>query len=152
MGHLPDSALVVADESDREVVFTVQLPEELQNFRAGTAIQVAGGFVGEQQSWLFDQGPRDRNALLLATGQFRRQMVAARREPYLLQCGFHHGSSLVSRDVLEQQRQLHIPQSATGRQQMKSLKDHTHRFPAVQRQPTTVERVQSLSQYFEVAA
>jgi hypothetical protein len=41
---------------------------------AGVFIQVAGGLVGEEDSWSLDEGARDRDPLLLAAGQLGRQV------------------------------------------------------------------------------
>src|SRR5260221_11458897 len=38
---------------------------------AGTAIQVAGRLIGQQQGWAVDERAGDGHALLLAAGQFR---------------------------------------------------------------------------------
>jgi hypothetical protein len=54
------------------------MPEGLQHGHdlvAGAFVQVAGGFVSKQDCGFLDQGPGDRDALLLSAGQLRGQVA-----------------------------------------------------------------------------
>ena len=51
--------------------------------RPVVGVEVAGRLVGEHDARLDRQGPRDRDALLLAAGQLLREMVRALGEPHL---------------------------------------------------------------------
>ena len=44
----------------------MQVRKDLHYNRATGGIQVAGGFVSQNQAWVIDQGTRDRDALLLS--------------------------------------------------------------------------------------
>src|SRR5690606_25018894 len=48
-------------------------------------VEVPGGFVSEEDSWLVDERPRDRDALLFAPGELRRIMVQAFRQSDFLE-------------------------------------------------------------------
>ena len=48
----------------------VEADEHVDNLLAGAAVQVAGGFVGEEDGGFLDEGAGDADALLLAAGEF----------------------------------------------------------------------------------
>src|SRR5215470_8705472 len=62
--------LVVGDDHDRGPV-GVQLGEQLEDARAGAAVEVPGRLVGEHDGRPADDGPGDRDPLPLAAGQLR---------------------------------------------------------------------------------
>jgi hypothetical protein len=47
----------------------VQAQEDVHDLRAGPAVQVAGGLVGQDDRWRVDQRSRDGDSLLLPTGE-----------------------------------------------------------------------------------
>ncbi len=55
----------------------VELAQQLQDLRARSAVEVAGGLVGEHDLGLEQQGARDRDALLLAAGELGREVLCA---------------------------------------------------------------------------
>src|SRR5438128_12594499 len=57
--------------------FLAELAEQLQDDFARVRVEVASGFVGENQSRLVDQRARDGGALLLASGKLHRPMPGA---------------------------------------------------------------------------
>ena len=50
-------------------------PQQGEDIRGRRGVQVAGRLVGEQQVGLGDQGPGDRDPLLLAAGQLARPVL-----------------------------------------------------------------------------
>src|SRR5204863_1456671 len=66
---------IVRDEHDRRARLAVQRLEQLHDTRAGLAVEVARGLVGEEQPRRIAERPRDRDALLLATGELIREVV-----------------------------------------------------------------------------
>ncbi len=46
-----------------------ELLEQISNFLAGAKVEIAGGFVGQEQGRLIHQGPRNSHALPLAAGK-----------------------------------------------------------------------------------
>jgi hypothetical protein len=61
----------------------VQDLEEPQDLEGGRAVEVAGRLVGEDDERLVGERPGDRDALALAAGQRRGQVIGARAEPDL---------------------------------------------------------------------
>ena len=53
-------------DQKRNPSFLAQFVEQVQDFIPGLAVQIAGGFVGQDQARCVDQGAGDGNALLLA--------------------------------------------------------------------------------------
>src|SRR2546423_978716 len=56
--------------------------QQLQDLPADQRIQVAGGFVGDDQPRVVDERARDRRPLLLAARQLRRELRGLGRKPY----------------------------------------------------------------------
>jgi hypothetical protein len=58
----------VGDE-DEGFALAVQVVEEIEDFFAGLGVEVAGGFVGEDDERAVGKGAGDGDALLLAAGK-----------------------------------------------------------------------------------
>ena len=65
------------DHQHRPLV-TLQVHQEPSNRQRVAAVQVARGFVGQNQLRLADQGAGHADALALSAGQFRRAMFEPR--------------------------------------------------------------------------
>src|SRR5690606_12627148 len=61
---------VVGDHDDGLAVLAVEHLQQAQDLVGGLAVEVAGGFVADQQGGVGDQGAGDRHALFLAAGKF----------------------------------------------------------------------------------
>src|SRR6476659_8791390 len=61
-------------DDDRGVSFCV-IDEGSANLFTNQSIEIAGRFVGQHQRRLCDQGARNRDSLLFATGKMRHRMV-----------------------------------------------------------------------------
>ena len=59
----------VSDLDDGHAVVAVQFAEELHDLAALVGVEVAGGFVGENEGGLVDEGAGDAEGLLLAAGE-----------------------------------------------------------------------------------
>ncbi len=68
VGDCGDFFVVGGDEKGG-VVFFVDFFEELDDFGAGFFVEVAGGFVGEDDFGVVDEGAGDGDALFLAAGE-----------------------------------------------------------------------------------
>src|SRR5690606_11919384 len=99
-GIMFDPAIVQADaawRARRDVVVMghhhhglaagVDLPDQFQHVGGALRVEVAGGFVGEQDRRLQQQRTRDRGALHLPARQLRGSMVAALRQADAFQQG-----------------------------------------------------------------
>ena len=60
----------VGDNDYGDALLPVKAGENVDYLFAGAAVEVAGGFVGEEDGGFFDEGAGDANALLLAAGEF----------------------------------------------------------------------------------
>ena len=76
---------IVRHHDDGLAVFAIQQRKQVEDLVGGVAVEVAGRFVADQQRRIGDERARDRDALLLAAGQFARLVARAVREPDDLQ-------------------------------------------------------------------
>ena len=65
-------ARVVRDHDDGAVVLFRYIPQQTGDFVAGVCVEVAGGFVGQDERGLSHQGAGNRHTLLFATGELVR--------------------------------------------------------------------------------
>ena len=70
---------VVRHEQDGRA-HLVDLLEQVHHLARHQGVQVAGGFVRQEEGRVPGDGPRDRDALLLAPGQLRGHVLHARGE------------------------------------------------------------------------
>src|ERR1051326_7173602 len=68
---------IVCHHHHRGLFDIVQLSEDLDNLIAHLAIEIPGRLIGEEKFGIADDRARDRDALLLATGELRGKMVDA---------------------------------------------------------------------------
>src|SRR5436190_11371239 len=76
------------------VALAVQALKKRHDFNAGGRVQVAGGFVGEQNRRVIDQRSRDRNTLALTAREFVRLMIHALGKVYLSEASLGPFNSL----------------------------------------------------------
>ncbi len=76
-------ALVVRHHHDRRLLQLVQFPQVGEHFLSGSAVEFAGGFIGEDEFRAFEQSPGDGHPLLLAPGELVGAMIepAAQTDP-----------------------------------------------------------------------
>ena len=55
----------------------IQLLKNCHDLDTGAAVEIAGRLIGKQQFRIVDQRARDRDPLLLATGELARMMIFA---------------------------------------------------------------------------
>ena len=65
-------------DDEREAEFVLQSFEQVEHALGRVGVEVTCRFVAEQQLRLLGQGPRDGDALRLASGQLCRQMIELR--------------------------------------------------------------------------
>ena len=76
---------IVRHEHQRHAASAAHLQQQVEHVPAVRAVQVAGRFVGQNQRRIVGERPRDGDALLLASGQLRRVMVAAIVQSHLVE-------------------------------------------------------------------
>jgi hypothetical protein len=112
------------------VAFGMQLAEDRHHFLAGLRVECAGRFVGQDHLAAVHQRPRDRHALLLATGQLARLVVHAITQAQPLQqllgtrVAHRAGTAGVHR------RHFHIAARIQIAQQVVALEDETEMLAA----------------------
>ena len=80
-GHVLGDEGIVRHDDDGRPELTVHVPEQLEHLRRRRAVELARRLVSEDERRPVRQGNRDRDALLLATGQAIRPVVGAIGEP-----------------------------------------------------------------------
>ena len=76
---------VVGGDDQGGAVLGVEAQQQVDDLGPGGRVEVSGGFVGQEQAWLQDEGAGDRDALLLAAGQLRGQGAGPVAEPDCVQ-------------------------------------------------------------------
>ena len=67
----------VGDENDCGFFFSGELGDEIDDHGAGGGVEIAGGFVGEKDRGLVDEGTGEGSSLELSTGELVGAMVGA---------------------------------------------------------------------------
>jgi len=67
----------VGDENDGGFFFSGELGDEIDDHGAGGGVEIAGGFVGEKDGGLVDQGAGEGGALELASRKLMRPVMGA---------------------------------------------------------------------------
>ena len=75
----------MGDDDDGQTGAAVDVPEHVQNVRAGLYVHRAGGLVGQQQLRAIGQRDGDGDALLLAAGELIEAAVALVAQAHHLQ-------------------------------------------------------------------
>ena len=78
--------LPVVRHHDDGSALGVQALEDSEHFRPALGIQVAGGFIGENDRRIVDQGVGDGHPLLLAAGELAGRIVEPVRQPDRGEC------------------------------------------------------------------
>ena len=86
----------------------VQVLQDRGHLAAGTGVEVAGGFVGEQDAGLHHDAAADGDALALAARQLVRQVMGAPVYAELFQNAADLAVALFRRDTGQHQRQLDV--------------------------------------------
>ena len=98
---------IVRDHADRRSLF-VQGAEELHHGGTIRRVQVSRRFVGQQYHRLAGHGARDGHALLLATGQLRREVRGPVTHCHTIECVVDSPPPLRFAHATVEQRKLHI--------------------------------------------
>ena len=114
-------------------------PKQSENFIPLAGVEVARGFIGENQRRVVDQRPGDGDALALASRDFAGKMPRPAREPDPGERHLGAGSAIASPDAPIAQGQLHVLGHAESRQQVEALEDEPDLFTAKLRQPVRVD-------------
>jgi len=131
----------VRDHQDRDVLLRIQPRQELHDLHRAFAVEIAGRFVGEQHVGTRDQRAGDRDALLLATGEFGRGVVPPVREADGVEARHRRIPTRALFVAAVEQRQFDILQRGRAREQVEPLEHEAEIFPPEQRALVAVERL-----------
>ena len=53
--------------NDNRLTLSVQITENLHNLETGLAVEIAGGFITEEDFWIVDESPCNSYTLLLTS-------------------------------------------------------------------------------------
>src|SRR5690554_5294586 len=130
--------LLVGDQDDG-LALVVQLVEQAHDPGGGGAVEVARGFVAEQDPRPGHQRPGDRHALALAAGELPGQVAGLVGQADALQRLHRPPPALGARHAPVHQRLHHVGEHTCPRQQVEALEDETHRLVAGHRQLLLVQ-------------
>jgi hypothetical protein len=116
-------ALVVGDDDEGFSSFGDEGEEQLHDVAAGGGVEVAGGFIGEEQAWVIDEGAGDGDALLFSAAQFMGQVVEAGAEADFFQ---QAGGAITGAATADEGGQCDIFQGGQFWQEEVALKDVSH--------------------------
>src|SRR5438876_7678489 len=78
--RISGDVLLVRDHDDRDAAL-VELLKNRHDLDAGSAVEITGRFIRQQDLRIIDQRARNRDPLLLTAGKLTWKMVLATREP-----------------------------------------------------------------------
>src|SRR5688572_14224758 len=116
----PGNRPLVRDQHEG-VAGAMQVLEQRKDLRAGTAVEVSGRLIGQQQLRAGHERARNGEALALAAGKLGRAMAGAVAEPHPLERFPRTAVPLGSADARIDERHLDVSQRALPRQQGKCL-------------------------------
>ena len=84
---------IMRDQDDGDSC-RVELLEHAQDFDARVRIEIAGRLIGENERRAIDQGPGDRDTLLLSARHLRRLVIGSTSQPNAVQAGYRPAARL----------------------------------------------------------
>jgi hypothetical protein len=129
---------IVGDDHERDAT-GVQRLEQRHDLESGAAVERAGRFVGEDGAGFVDQRARDRDALLLAAGEFQRRVVEPRAEAERVQHGGCAPPPFAARDPGIDEGQGDVLHRRGARQQVEGLEDEAELAVAHRRARVGIE-------------
>ena len=106
----------------------VEVPEQLEDFVCSFSVQIAGGFIGQDDGGFVEEGAGDGDALLLAAGELVRHLVGfgshAHGLQYFRYAGVDEGPFLPAGCA---QHELQVALHGTVREQLEILEHDAHR-------------------------
>ncbi len=130
----------------------IELLQQAQDLFGVVAVEIAGGFVADQEGRVGDDRAGDRHALLLAAGQLAGAVVGAIGQAHQGQCDFGIALALGGIEVGKQQRQFDILLRVEHRHQVVELEHEADMVAAPGRQLAAAEAVDALALDLDLAA
>src|SRR5271166_5736891 len=114
---------VMGNHDDGFAEALVQLFQNLENFRGGMAVEIAGRLVGEDERGIADDRARDGDTLLLASTELFGEMVDAIFETDELKGGQDMIAALLRSHLSKKQWRFNIFKRSEDGDQIESLED-----------------------------
>src|SRR5688500_11472924 len=112
---------------------------ELEDFLGGSLVEIAGGFVGDQNRRIGNDGARDRDPLFLPAGKLAWIVVHSLRQTDHAQRRFGMSPTLFLRQRRQDERQFDVLQGRKHGNEIVKLKEKTNGARAPWRQPGLVQ-------------
>src|SRR4051812_9421834 len=114
---------IVRDHDDGFAGVAAEGAQDFQYFGGGSRIEIAGRFVGDDQTWVGDEGARDGDALFLAARKLFGQMMHARAEADEFEREFDLFAAFAAGKFCEQQRQFNVLECGEDGNEIEGLKN-----------------------------
>jgi len=128
-----EDGVIMSGHKDRRPL-VIDIAQQAQKLGGEIGVEVAGGLIGENQSWLVGKGSGDRDTLLLSS----RESIRESRLPMLQTEAPEHFHSpamgFARRDTMDAQDEGDVLEHGLAPQKLEILKDHAD-LAAQQRQP-----------------
>src|SRR5215218_215692 len=118
----PGSVWIVRDEHDRRSPLATNAHQQLEHLLATARVEIAGRLVRQHEPRLVRERPCDRDALALAAGQARRNMVQAMPEADALEPRRHLAPRGRERHAVGEQLDGRVVDRRDARQQVERLR------------------------------
>src|SRR5262249_44253093 len=116
---------IVRDHQDCGLLLLVKFLEHLQQRARRSRVEIAGWFVGQQQSWLVNHRASYRSALLLTAGDLIRITLHIVSNAQKLHNLCHALRNFFTALAIQAQWQRYVLSQGQGVQQVEVLKDKT---------------------------
>ena len=116
---------IVRHHHDRELALVAEPAEQGHDLRAGAAVEIAGGLVGEQEHGTRRERARDGDPLLLAPRQLGGNVLHPRREPHLGESGPRSFLRLAVGPAVDAEGQGDVFDGRENRHQVEGLEDES---------------------------
>jgi hypothetical protein len=136
---------VMGDDDHRLALGAIQVAQEPEHLRARARVQVARRLVGQDELGIGEERPGDRDPLLLASRELRRQVIGAVRQPDPVQQGRCALARCVVRAAGDERGKEHVLLSAQRGQQVEELKHEADAVTPKAGEPRVAEAVVALA-------
>lgn len=137
---------------DRQPIVAMQFLEQSDRLRSRVRVEIARGFVAQQQLGFSQQGPSNRDTLTLSAGEFRRRVARSVRQTQ----AFEQIMSAFDIDIVigirvEESRGRDVLDDGQVREQMEVLKDKPDALPSKTSEARVAQRADVLAPQVDFA-
>src|SRR4051812_40448728 len=122
---------LVRHHNHGDAASAIQILNEIEYLFAGLAVEIAGGFVGQQELGPIHQSAGQGDPLLFASGKLSGTMADSTRQADSLEGLIRELTAFIRQDFGEAQRQLDVFGDGHRGNQVESLEDDSDRMAAI---------------------